>query len=51
MPLAPPFLLRLTQQQLIWLDAWRAGAGLSRNAAVRQLLKDAMAARLPIEPR
>ena len=41
MPLARPIPLRLTPEQLRWLDAWR-GKTLSRNAAIRVLLQQAI---------
>ena len=41
MPLARPIPLRLTPEQLRWLDAWR-GATISRNAAIRLLLEQAI---------
>jgi len=40
-PLARPIPLRLTPEQLRWLDAWR-GKTLSRNAAIRVLLQQAI---------
>lgn len=36
-PLAPPIPLRLSKEQLDWLDRWR-GSTLSRSAAIRLLL-------------
>jgi len=41
MPLARPIPLRLTPEQLRWLDSWR-GATISRNAAIRILLDQAI---------
>jgi hypothetical protein len=41
MPLARPIPLRLTPEQLDWLDAWR-GNTMSRNAAIRVLLQQAI---------
>lgn len=41
MSLLHPLNLRLTPQQLRWLDAWR-GQTLSRSAAIRLLLDQAI---------
>jgi hypothetical protein len=41
MPLAQPIPLRLTPNQLEWLDSWR-GDALSRSAAIRLLLEQSI---------
>lgn len=46
MPLAPPIPLRLSPEQLAWLDSWR-GSTLSRSAAIRLLLNQAIRQQKP----
>jgi hypothetical protein len=41
MPLCPPFSLRLTREQIQWLDQW-SGDQMSRGTAVRLLIAEAM---------
>jgi len=41
MPLAHPVPLRLTPDQLAWLDAWR-GDTFSRSTAIRLLIAESM---------
>jgi hypothetical protein len=41
MPLAHPVPLRLTPDQLAWLDAWR-GETFSRSTAIRLLIAEAI---------
>lgn len=41
MPLSPPFSLRLTQEQIQWLDAW-SGDTMSRGTAIRLLIAEAI---------
>jgi hypothetical protein len=41
MPLSHPVPLRLAQDQVEWLDAWR-GNTISRGAAIRLLLEQAI---------
>lgn len=41
MPLCPPFSLRLTQEQIQWLDQ-RSGDKMSRSTALRLLVHEAM---------
>ena len=41
MPLARPIPLRLSPDQLQWLDSWR-GQTISRSAAIRLLLQQAI---------
>lgn len=41
MPLCPPFSLRLTREQIEWLDQW-SGERMSRGTAIRLLIQEAM---------
>ena len=41
MPLCPPFSLRLTREQIDWLDRW-SGEEMSRATAIRLLIAEAM---------
>ena len=41
MALSPPFSLRLTQEQIQWLDAW-SGDTMSRGTAIRLLIAEAI---------
>ena len=41
MALCPPFSLRLTREQIQWLDRW-SGDEMSRGTAIRLLIHEAM---------
>lgn len=41
MPLSTPFSLRLTQEQIEWIEAW-SGDTMSRGTAIRLLIAEAM---------
>jgi hypothetical protein len=49
-PLAPPIPLRLSKEQLDWLDQWR-GSTLSRSAAIRVLINQVIRSNEAHQPR